>query len=543
MREVEQSGTSAWTLGRLALLAAVFAIVTPVIALGVGGPSVSADKSASASETLSGSAKATHAYSGGQLFAADPSGGYWTVNWLGAVTSHGGAPLFGSPVLSGVRVSRPIIGMAATPDGRGYWLVGSDGGIFTFGDAGYFGSTGALHLNQPVVGMAATPDGRGYWLVGSDGGIFTFGDAGYFGSTGALHLNQPIVGMAPTPDGGGYWLVASDGGIFTFGDAGYDGSTGALHLNQPVVGMASTPDGGGYWLVANDGGIFTFGNATFQGSGGYGAIGIIVSPASAYTLVQSDGTAVAPTLMPGGTCNGTSNPTPPIGSSYSGYSLQNAMTGPQIVQDASVDGFNNYGENGPSESAPSGWIEASHLVVTQNALEELGYSDPAHPGVTGAGMNIGNDRVSGYGGYTFCFSLSGGNWQNVAIVFIAWPADQVWQEGEIDFLAGAPPQPGIEVFQVGGCSATGNPCNVAWQSKWPSLGSGLHEATVLWNPTTGDSFYLDGTLIANAPPSVGVPSTPHLPAMQLQDIGENSSVPASAPLSASLYWIARYAYN
>jgi hypothetical protein len=46
--------------------------------------------------------------------------------------------------------------MAATPDGRGYWLVAADGGIFSFGDAGFFGSTGAIHLNRPVVGMSGT---------------------------------------------------------------------------------------------------------------------------------------------------------------------------------------------------------------------------------------------------------------------------------------------------------------------------------------------------------------------------------------------------
>ncbi|MDA8367272.1 MAG: hypothetical protein M0Z62_10010, partial [Actinomycetota bacterium] len=79
-------------------------------------------------------------------------------------------------------------------------------------------------LNKPVVGMAATPDGGGYWLVAADGGIFSFGDARFHGSTGALVLNQPIVGMAATPDGGGYWLVAADGGIFTFGDAPFKGS-------------------------------------------------------------------------------------------------------------------------------------------------------------------------------------------------------------------------------------------------------------------------------------------------------------------------------
>ncbi len=44
--------------------------------------------------------------------------------------------------------------------------------------------------------MAATPSGAGYWLVASDGGVFSFGDAQFFGSTGAIHLNQPIVGIA-----------------------------------------------------------------------------------------------------------------------------------------------------------------------------------------------------------------------------------------------------------------------------------------------------------------------------------------------------------
>jgi hypothetical protein len=32
--------------------------------------------------------------------------------------------------------------------------------------------------------------------VAADGGIFSFGDATFFGSTGAQRLNQPIVGMA-----------------------------------------------------------------------------------------------------------------------------------------------------------------------------------------------------------------------------------------------------------------------------------------------------------------------------------------------------------
>ena len=149
-----------------------------------------------------------------------------------------------------------------SPFAAGYWLVASDGGIFTFGpNQPFFGSTGGTPLNRPIVGMAVTPDGGGYWMVASDGGIFTFGDAGFYGSTGAMVLNKPIVGMAPPPMGVGYWLVASDGGIFAFGDAKFHGSMGGKPLNQPIVGMAATPLGSGYWLVASDGGIFDFGSA------------------------------------------------------------------------------------------------------------------------------------------------------------------------------------------------------------------------------------------------------------------------------------------
>ena len=199
--------------------------------------------------------------------AATPDGqGYWLVASDGGIFSFGDAPFHGST--GSLNLNEPMVGMAATPDGKGYWLVASDGGIFSFGDAQFHGSTGSLNLNKPVVGMAATPDGKGYWLVAADGGIFSFGEAPFHGSTGSLNLNKPIVGMAATPDGKGYWLVAADGGIFSFGDAQFYGSTGSLNLNKPIVGMAASPDGKGYWLVASDGGIFSFGGAQFHGSAG-----------------------------------------------------------------------------------------------------------------------------------------------------------------------------------------------------------------------------------------------------------------------------------
>jgi hypothetical protein len=159
-----------------------------------------------------------------------------------------------------------VVGIAATPDGNGYWLVGSDGGVFAFGNAGFFGSMGGKPLNAPVVGIAATPDGNGYWLVGSDGGVFAFGNAGFFGSMGGKPLNAPLVGMAPGPGGQGYTLAAGDGGVFAFGSAGFHGSASDKNLNGRVVGIASTPSRAGYWLAAADGGIFAFGDAGFKGS-------------------------------------------------------------------------------------------------------------------------------------------------------------------------------------------------------------------------------------------------------------------------------------
>ena len=234
----------------------------------------------------------SRAYGDGRYMAVDANGGYWTTTWLGAVNAHDNAPVFGSPAASNIHLEKPVVGMEGTPSGNGYWLVASDGGVFSYGDAHFYGSTGSIHLNQPIVGIAATPDGAGYWMVAADGGIFSYGDARFYGSTGSIHLNQPIVGMAATPDGAGYWMVAADGGVFSYGDAAFYGSTGSIHLNQPIVGMAAAPDGAGYWMVAADGGVFTYGDAPFYGSlGGTGlsALGITVSPPNGYSIVTTNG--------------------------------------------------------------------------------------------------------------------------------------------------------------------------------------------------------------------------------------------------------------
>jgi hypothetical protein len=206
----------------------------------------------------------------------DPTGYQGTPSWAELLVDTSGAPqldfAWSDVLTSHARVpvaavlTAPMVGMAAAPAGNGYWEVASDGGIFTFGAAGFYGSMGGKPLDKPIVGIATTPNGGGYWEVASDGGIFAFGDASFYGSMGGHVLDRPVVGIAATPHGGGYWEVASDGGIFAFGNAPYRGSTGGVALVAAVVGMSS-PSQSGYWLVAADGGMFSFG-VPFYGSTG-----------------------------------------------------------------------------------------------------------------------------------------------------------------------------------------------------------------------------------------------------------------------------------
>jgi hypothetical protein len=209
------------------------------------------------------------------------------VDRLGRVRAAGGGVAYGTSH------TQRAVGVARTVTGDGAWVVAEDGGVFSVGDAQFYGSTGGLRLNQPVVGIAATPTGRGYWLVAKDGGVFSFGDAQFHGSTGGLRLNKPILGIGATPTGRGYWLVASDGGVFAFGDAKFFGSTGSLPLPWPVMDLAPTPSGRGYYLVSLDGAVFAFGDARYFGNAPRplraAVVGLSVVPGG-YQLMDTAGT-------------------------------------------------------------------------------------------------------------------------------------------------------------------------------------------------------------------------------------------------------------
>jgi uncharacterized protein YkwD len=235
--------------------------------------------------------------------ATTPSGrGYWRVARDGRVFASGDARSYGS---AAGQQHDAIVGIAATPDGRGYWLADRKGAVFNFGNAPYRGSTAGRRLLYPIVGIAARPDGQGYWLVATNGSVFAF-HAPFVGSTASRDLLYPIVGMSPTPDGLGYRLVARNGSVFAF-HAAFFGSTAKTRLAKPIIGMATLPNATGYLLVGADGRVFRFpstvpyyGSAT--GACPLGpAIGIAVSPgAVGYWITFSDSATVAlsPTSEP-----------------------------------------------------------------------------------------------------------------------------------------------------------------------------------------------------------------------------------------------------
>lgn len=210
---------------------------------------------------------------------------------------------YGRPDVADVSISVP---QPVPLVDSGYWLAAADGGVFSFGDARFFGSMGGKPLNAPVVAMAAA-GGSGYLLAAADGGVFTFGDARFFGSMASTRLNAPVVGVAS--DRSGYWLVAADGGVFTFGDARFFGSMGGRPLAAPIVGIAITGDGGGYWLLGADGGVFSFGDAIFFGRPvGFMAAGIASAQLGGYAIVSNTGSLHAFGRAPHVVCPGTASP-------------------------------------------------------------------------------------------------------------------------------------------------------------------------------------------------------------------------------------------
>jgi len=217
--------------------------------------------------------------------------GYWAASSTGGVYTCGNAHFWGS--MGTIRHQAVIKAIAALPDGRGYWLAANNGSIYSFGNAKFYGRPSPSQLDGAVVGLAASPTGRGYWVATSQGGVFSFGDAKFHGSLGASHLGAPVVGIAATPNGRGYWLATADGRVFCFGSARPHGS---LHGAYRVSAIAADADGGGYWLLSPNGTVHAFGSAHLFGQ--------------VATGLQVQASALAPTPDSRGYVIATRPPTP-----------------------------------------------------------------------------------------------------------------------------------------------------------------------------------------------------------------------------------------
>jgi hypothetical protein len=121
--------------------------------------------------------------------------------------------------------------MIAGPGGAGYLLVASDGGIFSFGSAPFYGSLGGVPIKNPIVAVAATPTFNGYWFTSSAGLVSNFGQASYYGSA-PTPLFRPVVGMAEAPGTGAFF-----GSSYPSGSYGYDISTFQCN-NEPTTDHA-----------------------------------------------------------------------------------------------------------------------------------------------------------------------------------------------------------------------------------------------------------------------------------------------------------------
>jgi hypothetical protein len=92
--------------------------------------------------------------------------------------------------------------MASTPSGNGYYLVASDGGVFSFPKGGapgaipFYGSAGGTTIGAPAVSIVTTPTGNGYWIAAANGRVFNYGGATNYGSQAGTALQAPIVGFS-----------------------------------------------------------------------------------------------------------------------------------------------------------------------------------------------------------------------------------------------------------------------------------------------------------------------------------------------------------
>ena len=202
-------------------------------------------------------------------------GGYWLVASDGGIFSFGNADYYGSIPGLGLapggstnpkRLKCADCGHGAFCRRGGYFMVASDGGVFAFGDAKFEGSCpGIGGCSGAAVAVMPDASGNGYWLVTATGHVYAFGDAVYYGAPGPQAV--AVTAAARTNDGGGYSLLFVNGVVASYGDAAdLGGPAGAFGGLNPASAIFTTSDGGGYWVASANGSVYPYGDAPNDGS-------------------------------------------------------------------------------------------------------------------------------------------------------------------------------------------------------------------------------------------------------------------------------------
>ena len=125
--------------------------------------------------------------------------GYWVLARNGAIYALG----TNTPYPGNAYGSLPFVSIVSTADGSGLWVTDEGGEVYKTLSAPWFGDLAGSSVRDIVslvpTAVAGTSGNQGYWLIGSDGGVFGFGDAYFLGSLPSIGIHVAnIVGAVPS---------------------------------------------------------------------------------------------------------------------------------------------------------------------------------------------------------------------------------------------------------------------------------------------------------------------------------------------------------
>ncbi|HEV3188005.1 MAG TPA: hypothetical protein VGZ04_08150 [Acidimicrobiales bacterium] len=229
------------------------------------------------------------------------------------------APFLGSPLAT----SPAVVGVVATSDGKGYYVLRANGSVDAYGAPSY-GSLAANSLPAGVTATGITLDSTtgGYWIVASNGLVKGF-NAPFHGDTlvppGGWGQHPAAVAIAAAPDGSGYYVLRANGAVYAYGVKGHGSLAGHLFYRTiaPVVAVALAvdPATGGYWIATSTGSVAnfdapSFGSPSVDARGTYDGVPVAALAAApggtGYSVLRANGEIDAYGAQPHGSITATS---------------------------------------------------------------------------------------------------------------------------------------------------------------------------------------------------------------------------------------------